>query len=173
MSIMDSKNQGFALGAADYLTKPIDYRRLIKLLGQYRSQPSKPAHVLIAEDDTTTRLMFRRILEREGWQVREAENGRFALQELEAQTPDLMLLDLMMPEVDGFEVISQMRRHPQWRSIPVIVITAMDLTPSDRLDLNGYVEQILCKGAYDGEELLQEVRDLVCTCIRHREGVTA
>ncbi|NEQ24732.1 MAG: response regulator, partial [Microcoleus sp. SIO2G3] len=175
MSIVDSKNQGFALGAADYLTKPIDYRRLVRLLGQYRSQPAKASsHVLVAEDDPTTRLMFRRILEKEGWRVRDVENGRFALEALETEAPDLILLDLMMPEMDGFQVIAQMRRHPQWRSIPVIVITAMDLSPGERLDLNGSVEQILCKGAYDGEELLQEVRDLVCTCIRQRaEGVRA
>ena len=170
MSIVDSKNQGFALGAADYLTKPIDYRRLIKLLQHYHPQrPDCPAgQVLIVEDDPTTRLMFRRIFEKEGWQAQAAQNGRFALEELERSAPDLILLDLMMPEMDGFQLITQLRRHPQWRSIPVIVITAMDLTPGDRLDLNGYVDQILCKGTCDSEELLQEVRDLVCTCIRRR-----
>jgi CheY-like chemotaxis protein len=112
--------------------------------------------------------MFRRIFEKEGWQAQAAQNGRFALEELERSAPDLILLDLMMPEMDGFQLITQLRRHPQWRSIPVIVITAMDLTPGDRLDLNGYVDQILCKGTCDSEELLQEVRDLVCTCIRRR-----
>jgi CheY-like chemotaxis protein len=73
----------------------------------------------------------------------------------------LILLDLMMPEMDGFEFVAELRQHEEWHTIPIVIVTAKDLTPEDRLRLNGSVERILQKGAYCREELLQEVRDLV------------
>ncbi|GAB4470356.1 MAG: hypothetical protein OHK0037_29030 [Elainellaceae cyanobacterium] len=172
MTIVDDKNRGFALGAADYLTKPIDYQRLTHLLQKF--QPNRPGdaletcRVLVVEDDASIRQMFRRMLEREHWQVAEAENGRVGLQALSQQRPDLILLDLMMPEMDGFQFIHAVRENPEWRSLPIVVVTALDLTPADHLRLNGYVEQILQKGSYSRDELLHEVYDLVLTCIRHR-----
>jgi PAS domain S-box-containing protein len=173
LTIVDDKDHGFALGAADYLTKPIDYKRLTTLLEHYKPSTQQPAqppsgHVLIAEDDLDTQEMFYRILSREGWQVTATENGRDALAKVDAKPPDLILLDLMMPHMDGFQFITALRQRPHGRQIPIIVITAMDLTPTDRLRLNGYVEQILQKGSYKCNELLQEVRDLVMTCIRQR-----
>ncbi|MDX2213829.1 MAG: PAS domain S-box protein [Oculatellaceae cyanobacterium bins.114] len=174
MTIVDDKDRGFALGASDYLTKPIDYKRLAKLLRNYRPEATDHrtdsiGQVLIVEDDDATRDMFRRILEKEGWIVLEAENGQIGLDQVASHHPDLILLDLMMPKMDGFEFISVLRQTPQWRSLPIIVVTAMDLTPADYLHLNGYVEQILQKGAYNRDDLLQEVRDLVLTCIRHQQ----
>ncbi|WP_448604143.1 PAS domain S-box protein [Thermoleptolyngbya sp.] len=172
MTIVDDKNRGFALGAADYLTKPIDYQRLTHLLQKF--QPNRPAdtletcRVLVIEDDADIRQMFRRMLEREHCQVAEAENGRVGLQALSQQRPDLILLDLMMPEMDGFQFIHAVRENPEWRSLPIVVVTALDLTPADHLRLNGYVEQILQKGTYSRDKLLHEVHDLVLTCIRHR-----
>ncbi|MBW4657660.1 MAG: PAS domain-containing protein [Drouetiella hepatica Uher 2000/2452] len=176
MSMIDDKNLGFTLGASDYLTKPVDYKRLTRLLDQYCPHQSLHADrdrpiVLVAEDDVSTREMFRKMLEKEGWQVIEAENGKVALDALEScspgHLPDLVLLDLMMPEIDGFQFINTLRQMPQWRSLPVIVVTAMDLTPGDRLRLNGYVEQILQKGSYHRDDLLREIRDLVTSWIRH------
>ncbi|MBW4520493.1 MAG: response regulator [Scytolyngbya sp. HA4215-MV1] len=169
VTIVDNKNLGFALGASDYLTKPVNYKRLAGLLEKYcpdiHSGELK-GQVLIAEDDLATREMFHRLLLREGWQVTEAENGRAAIAAVVQKQPDLILLDLMMPEMDGFQFIQALRRQPEWRQIPVIVITAMDLSPADHLRLNGYVEQILQKGAYSRDDLLREVRDLVLTCLR-------
>jgi PAS domain S-box-containing protein len=176
LTIVDNKNFGFALGAADYLTKPIDYKRLTHLLEKYQpqsthEQPSPIGRVLIAEDDPATREMFYRILVKEGWAVTEAENGRVALDLVPKVKPDLILLDLMMPEMDGFQFIAHLRHQPDFRQIPIVVVTAMDLTPADRHQLNGYVEQILEKGAYRCEDLLQEVRDLVFTCIHQSAGL--
>lgn len=172
MTIVDDKNRGFALGAADYLTKPIDYQRLTHLLQKFQPhrllQESEHRRVLVVEDDPDIRQMFRRMLEREYWQVAEAENGRLGLDALCQQQPDLILLDLMMPEMDGFQFIAAVRERPEWRSLPIVVVTALDLTPADHLRLNGYVEQILQKGTYGRDELLHEVHDLVLTCIRHR-----
>ncbi|HEY9700206.1 MAG TPA: PAS domain S-box protein [Trichocoleus sp.] len=180
MSIVDDKRLGFTLGASDYLTKPVDFKRLARLLERY--QPRSPEfldsiselhpvrRVLIAEDDRTTREMFRRMLDKEGWAVIEAENGRIALEQLSQQIPHLILLDLMMPEMDGFQFINAMRQRPEWRSVPIIVVTAMDLTPSDRLRLTGSVEQVLQKGSYHRDDLLREVRDLALSWIQHRQA---
>ena len=126
--------------------------------------------ILVVEDEPATREMLRRFLEAEGWMVTEAENGRAALEQLAAlpvaQRPALIVLDLMMPEMDGFEFVDEIRLHEDWRSIPIVVVTAKDLTAKDRLRLNGYVEKVLQKGAYSREELLAEVRDLVASVVR-------
>ena len=102
----------------------------------------------------------------DGRAVIEAENGRAALERVAADKPALILLDLMMPELDGFEVVAALRRREEWRAIPVVVITARTLTPEDHARLNGSVERILRKGAADGAALLAEVRDLVRGLLR-------
>ena len=89
------------------------------------------------------------------------QNGRIGLERVAASPPDLILLDLMMPELDGFGFVERLRAEPAWRTIPVLVITAKDLTVEDRLRLNGWVERILQKGAYTRDRLLGEVRGLV------------
>jgi CheY-like chemotaxis protein len=105
--------------------------------------------------------MLRRRLEKQGWPVTEAENGRVALEYLAETIPDVILLDLMMPEMDGFQFLDRVRADERWRSIPVIVITAKDLSAQDRRNLSGYVEKILEKGTYSSEALLSEVCDLL------------
>ncbi|MGH7797225.1 MAG: response regulator [Candidatus Binatia bacterium] len=169
LTIMDEKQMGYALGAADYLTKPIDWERLADLLQRYEcARP--PCPVLIVEDDAVMREMLRRRLEKEAWTVIEAENGRIGLERMAERQPDLILLDLMMPEMDGFQFLDKVRQQDAWKSIPVIVITAKELTPEDRQRLNGSVEKILHKGAYSREELIGEVRNLVTASIRSRLG---
>ena len=114
LTMVDDKNIGFALGATDYMTKPIDRNRLANLLGRYRCS-SGSCGVLLVEDDDVTREMMRALLTREGWNVTEATNGRFALECLESAVPDLILLDLMMPEMDGFEFAHRLRERPEWQ----------------------------------------------------------
>ncbi|HZQ10235.1 MAG TPA: GAF domain-containing protein [Anaerolineae bacterium] len=160
LTILDDRNMGYALGAADYMTKPIDRERLAAILARYKNGDEHHP-VLVVEDDATTRDILRRMLEKESWQVSEAENGRAALAQLEHAQPRLILLDLIMPEMDGFEFINELRKHPEWRNLPIVVVTAKDLTPEDRMRLNGYVEKILQKGAFTREQLAQQVRDLV------------
>jgi CheY-like chemotaxis protein len=167
LSIMDEKHMGYALGAADYLTKPIDWERLAVILVRYQcTRP--PCPVLIVEDDAGMSAMLRRRLEKEGWTVVEAENGRIGLERMVKIQPELILLDLMMPEMDGFQFLEELRKHKSWRSIPVIVMTAKMLTAEDRQRLNGSVEKILQKGEYSREELLREVHDLVAVSMRSR-----
>jgi signal transduction histidine kinase/CheY-like chemotaxis protein len=170
LTIVDDKNLAYALGASDYLTKPIERDRLVAILKKYRSEdPSCP--VLVVEDDAATRDMLARMLEKEGWAVTVAENGRVALERVSEQRPAVILLDLMMPEMDGFQFVEAVRERDAWRSIPIIVVTAKDLTAEDRLRLNGYVEKILQKGADRREALLAEVRELVASCIAQKNGV--
>ncbi|MFQ5936794.1 MAG: response regulator, partial [Acidiferrobacterales bacterium] len=156
ITITDEKQVGYALGVADYLTKPINWKRLNAVLQKYQRADAS-CRVLVVEDDARTRKMMRSRLEKHGWPVTEAENGRAALERMAEQTPDVILLDLMMPEMDGFQFVDQLRLNEKWRTIPVIVVTAKDLTEEDHRRLNGYVESILQKGAYNPEELLREV----------------
>jgi signal transduction histidine kinase/DNA-binding response OmpR family regulator len=164
LTIVDDKNLGYALGAADYLTKPIDRERLTTVLKQHR----RDRPVLVVDDDAGVRQLLRRMLESEGYTVAEAENGRVALARLEEVSPSLVLLDLMMPEMDGFEFVAALRGHARWGALPIVVITAKDLTREDRDRLNGYVQKILQKGAHSREQLLAEVRELVATSVARR-----
>jgi GAF domain-containing protein/DNA-binding response OmpR family regulator len=164
LTIVDDRNLGYALGASDYLTKPIDRERLVTVLKQHR----RDRPVLVVDDDAEVRQLLRRMLESEGFAVVEAENGRVALERLRGDPPSLILLDLMMPEMDGFEFVAELRRHEGWRAIPVVVITARDLSRDDRDRLNGHVEKILQKGTYDRDQLLAEVRELVASSVARR-----
>jgi PAS domain S-box-containing protein len=164
LTFVDNKNLGYALGASDYLTKPIQRERLLAVLEKYRRHP-QPGLVLVVEDDPDTQEILRRLLEKEGCQVIAAANGRLALERLAETRPMLILLDLMMPEMDGFQFIDRVRQHKNWRNIPIVVVTAKDLTKEDRLRLNGYVQEIIRKDACPRDELLAEVRELVKSCL--------
>ena len=167
LSIVDDKNMGFSLGASEYLTKPIDRSRLTAILAKY-GRDGHQGSVLVVEDDGATRSMLKRSLEGSGWQVTEASNGRVALERVAEGCPDLVLLDLMMPEMDGFEFLEEFRGTAGCPAVPVVVLTAMELTEQDRRRLNGGVERIVEKGTYGREQLLAEVRELVAA---HSAGV--
>jgi CheY-like chemotaxis protein len=155
---------GYALGVSEYLNKPIERDALVAALRKCQWGPA--SHVLVIDDDASTREMLRRLVEGEGWTVSEAENGRVALARLAERMPALILLDLMMPEMDGFQFVVEMQRNEAWRQIPVAVITARDLTADDRTRLKGAVEAILQKGAYSRDELLVELRNLIASGAR-------
>jgi CheY-like chemotaxis protein len=160
LTMMDDKKRGYALGAANYITKPIDRKRLAQTLRKYRC-PHPPCPVLLVDDDATARQMMRSMLEKAGWAVSETENGRVALEHVAQNRPALILLDLMMPEMDGFEFAAELHRHAEWRSIPIVVLTAKDLTADELRRLNGNVHTILDKGGCSRDELMHQVRDLL------------
>jgi CheY-like chemotaxis protein len=160
VTIVDEQRRGIALGAAGYLTKPIDRERLIEIVSQLRVAGA-PGRVLVVEDDEDQRQLLRTILGARGWSVREAANGRLALDAIGAELPDLIVLDLMMPEMDGFELVAALQANAAWRAIPVVVVTALDLTAEDRQRLNGGVEHILSKHAFPPAELLARVGALL------------
>ena len=160
LTMVDDADRGFTLGAANYANKPVNRARLSQLLKKYTC-PHPPCPVLLVDDDPAARGMMRTILEKEGWAVSEAENGRAALERMEQERPCLILLDLMMPEMDGFEFATRMRHHPEWRTIPIVVLTAHDITGEERQRLDGHVEKILQKAGASREALLRELREML------------
>ncbi|HAI69766.1 MAG TPA: hybrid sensor histidine kinase/response regulator [Gammaproteobacteria bacterium] len=166
LTMTEDKEIGYSLGAAEYLTKPITRSQLIKVLRKYRTNKASCV-VMVVEDDTVTREMMVRMLHKVGWQVIEAENGDLAMQCLQKHQPDLILLDLMMPEMDGFEFIIQLRQNKSYSSIPVVVLTAKDISVEDRIWLNNRVDTVFQKGAYTRDELLVELRQLLVGTVSH------
>ncbi|MBC8098555.1 MAG: response regulator [Armatimonadetes bacterium] len=164
LTMVSDEGIGYALGATEFMTKPIDRGVLVSALHKYGDKNANQT-VLVVEDDDPTREVMSRMLSKEGWRVTEATNGRAALEAMRQQRPGLILLDLMMPEMDGFQFVQELRAVDEWRNIPVIVVTAKELTPDDRAQLNGYVRQILQKGMYNREQLLKEVRTLVSALV--------
>jgi CheY-like chemotaxis protein len=160
LSVVDEHHLGFALGAADYLTKPVERDHLLRVLRKHGKLGSR-RRVLVVEDDALTRQLLCRALESEGCEVVEAEHGRAALDRMAVGVPDLVLLDLMMPEMNGFEFLEAMREREAWRAVPVAVITAKELTDEERRRLNGGVERVVEKGARGLEALAATVRELV------------
>jgi CheY-like chemotaxis protein len=165
LTIADDRSKGFALGASDYLTKPLDRGRLATILQKYRGR-GLCCSALIAEDDEATRRALRETLEKEGWNVAEAEDGRAALAAVALRRPDLILLDLLMPEMDGFAFVDELRKDERTRSIPIVVITCKTIAAQDRRRLNGSVERILLKKDSSREDLLHQVRELAATYAR-------
>src|SRR5690606_30022517 len=145
-SIVDDRQLGFALGAADYLTKPVDRARLAEILARQAPHDAKRL-ALVVDDMRDNRAMLRSALEREGWQVAEAEDGRAALEAFATHHPALILLDLMMPVMDGFEFLRALRARDDGREVPVVVVTAKELTADERDFLRASVENIVQKGA--------------------------
>jgi PAS domain S-box-containing protein len=162
LTIVSDQNLGYSLGASDYLVKPIDRDRLAAVLRKYRvNSANQPPSLLVLEDDEPTREMLRRTLVNLGYQVTEATNGREGIERLQEQVPSAILLDLMMPEMDGFQFLEEVRRREHWQRIPVVVLSSKELTTEDRERLNGRVLQILEKSATSRDDLLNTVRRLL------------
>jgi PAS domain S-box-containing protein len=160
VTIVDNQSIGFSLGAADYLIKPIDRDRLVHAVEKCCPRGA-PRHVLIVEDDAPTSELMGRALRQIDCRVTQAENGRVGLERLNEALPDAILLDLMMPEMDGFEFIARVRAESRWRRIPIIVVTAKTLTAEDRARLNGQVQRLVHKGEYSGKAVLAALAELV------------
>ena len=166
LTVLDDKSTGFALGVSEYLTKPIDRKRLADVLGRFTPDRGGPdgsdvRPVLLVEDDAATSSQLQRALEKQGWSVATAANGRIALERLSERLPSLILLDLMMPEMDGFEFLEALRQHSEASGIPVVVITAKDLTDEDRRRLNGGVTRVVNKRGRGPDALLVDVRAMI------------
>ncbi len=160
MSLTRDKQLGFTLGASEFLTKPVERQRLVQVMEKYVGR-REDRTVLVIEDDATTSELTTKLLSKEGYSVEQARNGRFALEAMEKAKPALILLDLMMPEMDGFQFIAELRRRDEWRDVPIVVVTAKSITSADRQKLNGYVRNIVQKGAIDYKTLLADIRKLL------------
>lgn len=156
VTIVEDKNLGFSLGASEYLTKPVDRSKLVQTIRRFAGEgDGKP--ILIVEDDPDTRALLKRYLERENVEVVEAENGRVAVEKMAGMRPAMILLDLMMPEMDGFEFVEEYRKNPDWMGIPIVVLTAKILTEDDRRRLEGWVHSLYSKGEHNIEGVVAEI----------------
>ena len=160
ISMLDDRSLGYSLGAADYLNKPVEQGRLLSVLRKHC--PARGSgHVLLVEDDPAAREMIRRMLDKEGWRSAEAENGLVGLERLAEEIPAAILLDLMMPEMDGFEFLARLRKNKAWRKIPVIVVTAKTLTAADHKRLKGSVELLVEKGGDEIDTILASLKKML------------
>jgi CheY-like chemotaxis protein len=157
ISIVDDTSLGRALGAVDYLLKPVDGPTLLAALSRltFTSKVKEgEIRVLIVDDDASVREHLSSVLSEGGFAVRVAAGGAEAIAVAADNQPDLVLLDLLMPDVSGFEVAAALKSNPATAAIPILVLTAKDLSPADKQRLNGYVEAIVAKDSVVGEELV-------------------
>ena len=158
VTMTDNRELGYSLGATEFLTKPVQRDQLVQLLDRHETDgPERRA--LVVDDKAENRELLRRALENEGWQVSEAENGQVGLERLADQRPSLILLDLMMPVMDGFEFVMEMRKLNAANAIPIVVVTAKDVAEEDRQRLNGDVVGLIQKGGLDRESLLSQIQE--------------
>ena len=161
LSMAEEAGRAQQLGAADYVPKPVDHIRLLTILDTQLPERTCPK-ILVVEDDVNAREIMGRFLQHHDWSVILAANGQQALDYLSNTVPDLIVLDLMMPGMDGFEFVQVLRQTPTWRDIPIIVVTAKTLTAKDQQCLDGVV-RVYQKADFNRQDLLNEVRSLVFT----------
>jgi PAS domain S-box-containing protein len=159
VTMIDDRRLGFSLGATDYLTKPVEPARLVAVLRRFC--PSPDGTILVVDDDPAARSRLVRIIGDAGWAVEEAETGLAALDRLDEVGPDLILLDLVMPGMDGFELAARLREDPTWRHVPVVVVTGKDLTAEERERLNGNVARVVRKQDVSTDGLVSELRQIM------------
>jgi len=159
-TMLDEKNFGLAIGASDYLIKPVSKEKILQVLDKYKHRASRE-YILVVDDSPDLRDMASRAIQKAGWNVRTAENGRSALEMLEVESPCLIFLDLMMPVMDGFEFLTIFQNRTEWKNIPVAVITSKDLMAEERQQLHGMVRKIIQKGDFTPEKLLRQLSFLI------------
>ncbi|MBV9747199.1 MAG: response regulator [Acetobacteraceae bacterium] len=167
VSILNEESLGYALGATDYLTKPVDWDHLKEIIDRYRPPESKDdlsrhasGTVLVVDDDADLRARLRMQLERGGLQVAEAADGQEALAEVDRRVPGLVLLDLMMPVMDGFAFLRALRARPHGRHVPVVVLTARDMTAEELESLGKQADRVIVKGSVSLGDLAKDLREL-------------
>ena len=160
VTLTTDRRMGFALGASDYITKPVDFDRLSEMLERLNGQAKDAGsdYVLIVDDDSSVRDLERRALERAGLTVEEAADGSAAIAHVDRHRPGLILLDLLMPGMDGFAVVERLQSRDDWKSISVIVVTARDLSVEDRERLRGRVQDVVQKSAQPLDQLAEIIR---------------
>jgi CheY-like chemotaxis protein len=157
LTIVDQKEHALAEGALDLLTKPIDRERLAAVVTKHARRASAARSLLVVDDDPAVRTLLRRMLEKQGWSVAEAEDGKSALDLITEHRPDLILLDLMMPTMDGFVFLDELARREGSNAAPVVVLTAKDLTDEDRHRLGRSVARVFEKTSLGGEGVVRAI----------------
>jgi signal transduction histidine kinase/DNA-binding response OmpR family regulator/ligand-binding sensor domain-containing protein len=159
VSMIDNRELGLAIGADDYFVKPVDWPRLMRRLAELTS-PRHAAKLLLIDDDVAVHAMLEQELTREGYQLESATSGREGLERAMQSKPDVIILDLMMPEMSGFEVAEALRARESTSRIPIVVLTAKDLTAEDRDRLRNGTSGVVRKGSAAAARLIREIRTL-------------
>ena len=163
ISVVDNPELGMALGAVDYFVKPVPAKDLINRLRRFDFGPNG-AHkrqVLVVDDERANRDWLTEVLEPAGFGVIPAAGGREAIELARSRQPDLVLLDLMMPEVSGFDVVEALRSEESTSAMPIMILTAKDLTDADKRQLNGRVSTILQRGSTGASDLVGMLRRVI------------
>ncbi|HMU94615.1 MAG TPA: GAF domain-containing protein, partial [Anaerolineales bacterium] len=161
LTIVDKKALGFRLGASAYLLKPLNPREVIDTLSRVTKKIGRThIHVLVVDDDPHIPDMLKQILPASEFDLRSAEDGVQGLEAIAMSVPDVLLLDIMMPRLDGFGVIKRLRANPATRELPIIVISAKELTDDEAARLKESVAFIMRKQGFDGEKLVEEIRSV-------------
>ncbi|MCC7212702.1 MAG: response regulator [Candidatus Brocadia sp.] len=163
VSMVDNKDLGFSLGAVEYLMKPIDRTKLIDIVNSCipaERNTGKSMKVLVVDDDEKAVKYMSSVLEKAGFDVLKAYSGKAGINLAINNNPDLMILDLMMPEVSGFDVVETLRNHPTAKGIPIIICSAKDITPEDKKILNGHILAIVQKSSHTKEDLLSTIKKI-------------
>jgi len=161
VSVFGEKDCGYYLKAIDYLIKPIDKEGMLRTLECHNvaeKQGDKPSHILVIDDEPKTVELIATVLEAKGYRVQRAYGGKEGIDLATRNDYNLIILDLMMPVVDGFDVVEELQKHPRSKDVPLIISTAMDLSQKDILRLRGKVESIAQKGKFSKEDLLRYIR---------------
>ena len=160
VSIIDEKNLGFGLGAVDYFVKPVNRDDLIKALDRVhiiRKPGERPPTVLAIDDDKSATDLIQLILESEGYRVLKANDGKHGVEIAVREHPDLIILDIVMPEMSGFDVAQELKQIPASRDIPIIILTSMDIDETEQAELSEFVSGLMKKGAFTKRDLLREI----------------
>ena len=171
VSVSDDKETGVALGAVGYVTKPVNRDLLISEI--HRIDGSAPHTIMVVDDNEIERKEMAGMIEEEGMKALVAEDGRKCMDMIEESLPDVLVLDLIMPEVDGFEVLDKVRSDPLTRNLPVIVATAKDLSTEEREKLSGNVSSVLTKSDTTSKALLENLKKLLSDIGRRPEHLRA
>ena len=164
VSIIDEPERGFSLGATDYLLKPFDRDDFLQRLRRHILPPkplSHPVKILIIDDDPLAVETLARMLESEGFTISKAYSGRQGLDLAFEQLPDVIVVDLLMPDISGFEFVQHLKEHAQMNTTPVFVVTVKDLTIDDVKRLNAVASAVMQKGAFVRDEFVQQVKRLI------------
>lgn len=168
LALDEVHNVGGVAGATDYLVKPASEQQLAATLKKYGVGDKSTALIMVVDDDRTQREIVAGTLKAQGWRVFQAENGAVALEHVASKQPDLILLDLNMPQMDGFEFVERMHENARWRKIPVVVMTSMDLTAEEYARLSKHVRDIHSKNSVTPADLLPELQEMLAPAIAAR-----
>jgi len=159
-TIGDYEHMAKDFGVVDFLSKPIEWNTLSKMLSKHENL-NQSRYILVVDDDSTTREILRKMLIKDGWRVNEADHGKNAIKHLENEIPELILLDLLMPIMDGFKFLQELKKKTEWAKIPVIVITSKDLTEDDISFLSESADNVIQKGRYTRDELIKQIDSII------------